>query len=75
MNYKGMVIGAGHAGLEASFASANRTLHVALVLMAEKLIGNMPCKPAIGGPAEGIVTRKKAPLGGMQRMVPDPCHL
>lgn len=75
MNYKGMVIGAGHAGLEAAFAFANKKMHVALVLMDEKLIGNMPCNPSIGGPAKGIVTREIDALGGMQGMAADACQL
>ena len=75
MNYKGLVIGAGHAGLEAAFAFANKKMHVALVLMDEKLIGNMPCNPSIGGPAKGIVTREIDALGGMQGMAADACQL
>lgn len=75
MNYKGMVIGAGHAGLEVAFAFANKKMHVALVLMDEKLIGNMPCNPSIGGPAKGIVTREIDALGGMQGMAADACQL
>lgn len=75
MNYKGMVIGAGHAGLEAAFAFASKKMHVALVLMDEKLIGNMPCNPSIGGPAKGIVTREIDALGGMQGMAADACQL
>ncbi|MGL5591495.1 MAG: tRNA uridine-5-carboxymethylaminomethyl(34) synthesis enzyme MnmG [Mycoplasmoidaceae bacterium] len=75
MNYKGMVIGAGHAGLEAAFAFANKKMHVALVLMDEKLIANMPCNPSIGGPAKGIVTREIDALGGMQGIAADACQL
>ncbi|MGL5640235.1 MAG: tRNA uridine-5-carboxymethylaminomethyl(34) synthesis enzyme MnmG [Mycoplasmoidaceae bacterium] len=75
MNYKGMVIGAGHAGLEAAFAFANKKMRVALVLMDEKLIGNMPCNPSIGGPAKGIVTREIDALGGMQGIAADACQL
>ena len=43
-------------------------MHVALVLMDEKLIGNMPCNPSIGGPAKGIVTREIDAYGGMLGM-------
>ena len=39
-------------------------MHVPLVLMDEKLIGNMPSNPSIGGPAKGIVTRQIDALGG-----------
>ena len=50
-------------------------MHVALVLMDEKLIGNMPCNPSIGGPPKGIVTREIDALGGMQGMAADACRL
>ena len=50
-------------------------MHVALVLMDEKLIGNMPCYPSIGGPAKGIVTRVIDALGGMQGRAADACQL
>ncbi|MCK9212789.1 MAG: FAD-dependent oxidoreductase, partial [Ignavibacteriaceae bacterium] len=48
-----MVIGAGHAGIEAACASAKMGLKVALVTMEKEAIGRMSCNPAIGGTAKG----------------------
>ena len=75
MNYKGMVTGAGHAGLEAAIAFVIKKINGTLVFMDEKLIGNMPCNPPIGGPAKGFVTREIESLGGMQGMAADACQL
>lgn len=62
--YDIIVIGGGHAGVEAALASArlnNRTLLIAGNL---KRIANMPCNPSIGGPAKGIIVREIDALGG-----------
>lgn len=69
--YDVVVIGAGHAGLEAAFAAAKQKLKVALVTLDEKSIGMTPCNPSIGGPAKGIVTREIDALGGMQAIATD----
>ena len=66
-----VVIGAGHAGVEAAIASAkmgNRTLLCTLDLNKVAL---MPCNPSIGGPAKGIVTREIEALGGVMGKVAD----
>lgn len=73
--YDGLVIGAGHAGLEAAFAFANKGYKVALFTIDEKLVGNMPCNPSIGGPGKGIITREIDALGGMQGKAADACQL
>ena len=62
--YDIIVIGGGHAGVEASLASArlnNKTLMVVGNIMR---IANMPCNPSIGGPAKGILVREIDALGG-----------
>src|SRR5688572_27619070 len=59
-----LVIGGGHAGIEASLISARLGRKVALVTLEEKKIGQMPCNPSIGGPAKGIVVREIDALGG-----------
>ena len=69
--YQSIVIGAGHAGLEACFVFANLKQKVALVTLSEQGIGKMPCNPSVGGPAKGIVTREIDALGGMQAKVAD----
>ena len=69
--YDCLVIGAGHAGLEAAFILAKKKYKVALFVLDKNLVGNMPCNPSIGGPAKGIVTREIDALGGMQAIAAD----
>lgn len=69
--YDVIVIGAGHAGLEAAFAASNLNNNTCLVTLDEKGIGLMPCNPSIGGPAKGIVTREIDALGGIQGKAAD----
>lgn len=66
-----IVIGGGHAGVEAALASArlnNKTLM--LVGNIEK-IASMPCNPSIGGPAKGIIVREIDALGGEMGIATD----
>jgi tRNA uridine 5-carboxymethylaminomethyl modification enzyme len=69
--YDVIVIGGGHAGLEAAFAPANVGLKTALISLQKEGIGACPCNPSIGGPAKGIVTREIGVLGGMQAKASD----
>lgn len=71
MKYDVIVIGAGHAGLEAAFACNKRKLKTALITLSEGNVGMMPCNPSVGGPAKGIVTREISCLGGMQALAAD----
>lgn len=64
--YDTVVIGGGHAGIEAIFALAKRNKKIALVTLDKTKIGMMPCNPAIGGSAKGIITKEIDALGGMQ---------
>ena len=73
--YDVIVIGAGHAGLEAGFAAAKKGLKTAIITLSENDIGKMPCNPSIGGPAKGTVTREIDALGGMQGKAADACTL
>ena len=66
-----LVVGAGHAGLEAAFAASNMKKNTCLVTLHESSIALMPCNPSIGGPAKGIVTREIDALGGMQAKIAD----
>lgn len=54
MYYDLIVVGAGHAGIEAAVAAAKMGVSVALVTMDKNAVGRMSCNPAIGGSAKGI---------------------
>ena len=65
--YDVAVIGAGHAGCEASLACARKGHKTLLVTGNIKNIADMPCNPSIGGSAKGIVVREIVPSGGGRR--------
>ncbi|OAB48949.1 tRNA uridine-5-carboxymethylaminomethyl(34) synthesis enzyme MnmG [Mycoplasmopsis gallinarum] len=69
--YDAIVVGGGHAGLEAAFALSKKGHNTALVSLNIKRLGMMPCNPSIGGPAKGIITREIDALGGMQGLWAD----
>ena len=75
MDYSVIVVGGGHAGLEAAFAAANMGEKTLLLSLNFKKIGNMPCNPSIGGSAKGIVVREIDALGGMMGKVADVDYL
>lgn len=59
-----VVIGAGHAGIEAALAAARLGIHTACFTINLDAVGNMPCNPAIGGTAKGHLVREIDALGG-----------
>ncbi len=65
MKYQVIVIGGGHAGIEAAAAAAHLNMRTLLITLNKKMIGNTPCNPHIGGSAKGIVVREIDALGGM----------
>ena len=59
-----LVIGAGHAGIEAALAAARMGAKTALLTMNCDTVGQMSCNPAIGGVAKGQIVREIDALGG-----------
>ena len=70
-SYEIIVIGGGHAGIEASAAAANMGCSVALITMDMNAIGRMSCNPAIGGTAKGHLVKEIDALGGMMGRLAD----
>src|SRR5262245_46366408 len=66
-----IVIGAGHAGVEAAWAAARMGRDVAICTMSMDTIAHMPCNPAIGGTAKGHLVREIDALGGLMGIAID----
>lgn len=64
MIYDAIVVGAGHAGVEAALAMARMNKKVILITGNLDKVASLPCNPSIGGPAKGIVVREIDALGG-----------
>lgn len=62
--YDYVVVGAGHAGVEAALCGARLGVKVALFTISLDAIANMPCNPSIGGTAKGHLVREIDALGG-----------
>ena len=75
INYDVIVVGGGHAGIEASLAPARIGLKTLMICGAYKRIGNMPCNPSVGGPAKGILVREIDALGGQMGLSADATSL
>lgn len=69
--YDAIIVGGGHAGVEAAIALAKSNFQTLLISLDFKMLGHMPCNPAIGGSAKGIVVREVDALGGMQGVFAD----
>ena len=80
MNYQAghfqvVVIGAGHAGIEAGLAAARLGCKTAVFTINMDAVGNCPCNPSIGGTAKGHLVREIDALGGEMAKTTDACFL
>ena len=66
-----IVIGGGHAGIEAALVAARLKKKTCLLTLKIENIGKMPCNPSVGGPAKGIVVREIDALGGQMAITAD----
>ncbi|MED1600536.1 tRNA uridine-5-carboxymethylaminomethyl(34) synthesis enzyme MnmG [Alkalihalophilus marmarensis] len=80
MSYNGgdfdvIVVGAGHAGVEAGLASARMGANTLMLTLNLDAVAFMPCNPSVGGPAKGIVVREIDALGGEMGRNIDKTHI
>ncbi|HTZ11451.1 MAG TPA: tRNA uridine-5-carboxymethylaminomethyl(34) synthesis enzyme MnmG [Candidatus Margulisiibacteriota bacterium] len=73
--YDVIVIGAGHAGIEAALAASRMGLNTILITLSLKTIGAMSCNPAIGGVGKGQLVKEIDALGGEMGSAADKCGI
>jgi tRNA uridine 5-carboxymethylaminomethyl modification enzyme len=66
-----IIVGGGHAGIEAAYASSKMGLKTVLISMNIETIGQMSCNPAIGGQAKGQIVKEIDALGGIMGFMAD----
>ena len=66
-----IVVGAGHAGVEAAWAAARLGRSVAICTLSDDTVAHMPCNPAVGGTAKGHLVREIDALGGLMGVAID----
>ena len=75
MDYDVIVVGGGHAGIEAALAVARMGYKACLISLDLLNIGQTPCNPSIGGPAKGVVVREIDALGGQMGITTDQTYI
>jgi len=73
--YDVIVVGAGHAGVEAGLAAARKGAKTLMLTINLDSVAFMPCNPSVGGPAKGIVVREIDALGGQMAKTIDKTHI
>ncbi len=73
--YDVIVVGAGHAGIEAALATARLGLRTLIVTVSIDHVALLPCNPSIGGPAKAHLVREVDALGGAMGEVADACQI
>ena len=71
MNYDVIVVGGGHAGVEAALASARMGSNTLMISMLAENVGATSCNPAVGGLAKGHLVRELDALGGQMGLITD----
>lgn len=74
-HYDVIVIGSGHAGIEAALAASKLGCSTLLATINVDNIGLMPCNPSIGGPAKGQIVSEIDALGGEMGLAADATHI
>ena len=74
-HYDIIVVGAGHAGIEAALAAARLGCRTAIFTVTLDWVGNMPCNPSIGGSSKGQIVRELSALGAEMPRAADACAL
>ncbi len=75
IDYDCIVIGGGHAGIEAALACARLGKQTAMFVMNMDSVANMPCNPSIGGTSKGHLVREIDALGGQMGLAADECFV
>ncbi|MBD5166493.1 MAG: FAD-dependent oxidoreductase, partial [Helicobacter sp.] len=73
--YDVIVVGGGHAGIEASLVAAKMGAHVLLLTLLVEQIGACSCNPAVGGLAKGHLVKEIDALGGVMGLLADECGI